>query len=717
VRFPVVAASLILAVSAPTWATDRFVSIGVLAYRGDAIARSTFSPTVEYLNERLPNHRFVIRPLTLEGMRQAIAREELDFVLTNPGHYVEFEAAHGLRAVLTLRRRHANTALQHFAATVFVRADRTDVRDLPDLRGRSFMAVNRDAFGGFQLAWRELRRDGIDPFHHFPKLAFNGFPQDAIVYAVRDRIVDAGVVRSGLLEELAQEGKIDLRDFHILHSRSAEGYPFLHSTPLYPEWPLARARHTPSELVREVAAALLALSADHPAARTGEVAGWTAPVDYKPVHDLFKELQVGPYARTGEPTLRDLITIYGNWVVTGAIVLLLLLGIMFYVLKLNRLLAAEIVERRRTEAELRKLSSALEQTADSVFISNRAGVVEYVNPAFERLTGYSRTDVLGRRINFLKSGVHDGAFYRQLWGALLRGDEVRETFVNRHKDGTRYYEEKTIAPLRNDRGIITHFVSTGRDVTARKQAEEQMLRQQEELARVTRLATLNALCSGIAHEINQPLTAIASYTQECVRRMRGNDGDRGALLGALEQVATQAQRAGDIIQQVRGFIAKRAPLRIPTDINGLAQQSLALMEQEIRQGGVSVSLDLAPDLPAVPVDGIQIQQVILNLLRNATQAMARVEAVERSLTVRTAACAGDEIAIAVCDTGPGLTAEQLERVFDPFFTTKPDGMGMGLTICRSIVEAHGGQLWAAPNADRGVTFQFTLPVGNGTYAN
>jgi C4-dicarboxylate-specific signal transduction histidine kinase len=182
----------------------------------------------------------------------------------------------------------------------------------------------------------------------------------------------------------------------------------------------------------------------------------------------------------------------------------------------------------------------------------------------------------------------------------------------------------------------------------------------------------------------------------------------------MEKVAMQADAAGHIVRRLREFVSKRAPHLSTVDINEVVRRSLSLVQSEISEGGITVCLQAAESLPPVRADRIQIEQVILNLVRNGIEALQAVEAGPRELTITTSSSAGDTITVAVHDTGAGLSAEVAERVFDSFFSTKPDGMGMGLSISRSIIEAHGGRLWAAPNVERGATFQFSLPVMKGT---
>ncbi len=702
-------------------AANSVVTIGALAYRGNEQALQRWSPTARYLSTQIPEHRFVVRPYTLDAMRTAMEQGEIDFVLTNPGHYVELEAAYGLTRLVTLTNLRGGKPYTVFGAVIFTRADRPDINRLQDLRGRTFMAVSPDAFGGFQMAWHELVAADIDPFTDFSRLEFNGFPQDAIVYAVRDGIVDAGTVRTDILERMAAEGYIDLEDYRVLNLRMTPGFPFRHTTRLYPEWPFAKANHTDDAIAQRVAIALLTMPSDHPAAKMGSYAGWTVPLDYNTVHELFRELGIGPYRE--ELMLSDFMAVYRYWILGSAALILLMATTTGYVLHLNRklkrsalVLENQVRERHRTQAELRKLSSAVEQTADIVLISNRNGVIEYVNPAFEHVTGYGRDEVFGRKPSVVKSGVHDPDFYQRLWETILAGKVFHELFINRRKDGSLYYEEKTITPLKDRRGEIKYFVSTGKDVTQRKVAEEQARAHQAELAHVARVSTMGEMASGIAHELNQPLSAIANYAQGCIRRLNAQGCNVEELIGGLQQITEQSSRAGEIIRRLRNFVRKGESRHARADINDIVREAANFARLEARSKGVQIRIQLGEDLPAVDVDVIQIEQVILNLLRNSIEAMdAMSNGGERRLVIHTWSKMPGSVDVAVWDTGPGFAAEDQEHVFDAFFTTKAQGMGMGLSISRSIVEAHGGRLSAATNSLGGAVFHFSVPATSGEF--
>ncbi|MFN7087475.1 MAG: sensor histidine kinase [Burkholderiales bacterium] len=248
------------------------------------------------------------------------------------------------------------------------------------------------------------------------------------------------------------------------------------------------------------------------------------------------------------------------------------------------------------------------------------------------------------------------------------------------------------------------------DVTDRKQAEELSRQQQEKLQMTARLITVGEMASTLAHELNQPLAAIANYNMGCVRRLRAGGWDAQELLTAMEKSSAQAERAGRIIQRVREFVRKREPDFAVCDVNDIITGVATLIETEAEKNGIKVGLDLAPASPPARADKVMIEQVILNLVRNAIEAMRETAQGKRELTIRSAADTAGTIEIAVIDNGRGIPAQLEDNLFTPFFTTKPEGMGMGLQICRSIIEIHDGRLWAKRNPVSGSTFHFTLPV-------
>ena len=272
-------------------------------------------------------------------------------------------------------------AYTEFAGVIFWKANRADLRELIDLKGKTFMAVNETSFGGWRMAWREFKEHGIDPYNHFFKALTFGGTHDAVVYAVRDGIVDAGTVRTDTLERMQAEGKVDVKDFYVIpyHGAKCKFLPFLHSTRAYPEWPMAKVKHVPDALAKKVAIALLEMPADSDAAKVAQCAGWTIPLNYQSVRECLIELKVGPYKDLGKITLVDVVKNYWYWFLSAAIIFVVMSGFIIEILKLNRGLSSshirleeEVSIRERAEKDLVKAKKAAEAAteAKSAFLAN-----------------------------------------------------------------------------------------------------------------------------------------------------------------------------------------------------------------------------------------------------------------------------------------------------------------------------------------------------------
>jgi two-component system sensor histidine kinase TtrS len=257
-----------------------------------------------------------------------------------------------------------------------------------------------------------------------------------------------------------------------------------------------------------------------------------------------------------------------------------------------------------------------------------------------------------------------------------------------------------------------------REIADRKQAQEslheverQLQGHQAELAHVARLSMMGEMAANLAHELNQPLHAVKNYARGCVRRLSKRPEKDEEVVAALEQISEEAERAAAIIRRVKGFVQKREPQVVPVLVNDLVEEVVLLSKSELEQRHARVVLELAENLPTVLGDPIQIEQVLMNLVRNSLEAMDDSPNEDRLVVIASCREGDDRVRVEVRDCGKGIGPDDLERVFEPFFTTKPEGMGMGLAISRSIIQSHGGRLWASPGPARGCTFHFTLPSG------
>lgn len=375
----------------------------------------------------------------------------------------------------------------------------------------------------------------------------------------------------------------------------------------------------------------------------------------------------------------------------------------------------DITARRQAEHELRLVKSAVEQLDEMVLITDTeldppGPRVLYVNSAFCRTTGYSEEQILGQSPRILQGPRTNRAVLDRLRSQLSQGEPFEGETYNYRKDGSEFILHWHIATLRDEHGRPTHYVAIQRDVTEQRRMEALAHQRQNELAHVGRLSTMGEMASGMAHELNQPLAAIAIYAQGCLRRLRQQSMSEAELIDALTIVHNQARRASEIIRRLRDFVRKRESQRSPTDVNHLVREVLGLLDPEIQRQTVRIALKLDESLPKVLVDPVQIEQVILNLVRNAMEAMETNAPDDRPLTICTQRADEQTIRVTVQDAGTGMSDEQLARIFEPFYTTKCNGMGMGLNISQSITEANDGQLWAERNLDRGMSFYLTLPT-------
>ncbi|HEY9098909.1 MAG TPA: ATP-binding protein [Thiobacillus sp.] len=397
----------------------------------------------------------------------------------------------------------------------------------------------------------------------------------------------------------------------------------------------------------------------------------------------------------------------------------LMVGLVIYVTRLNlslrhskRVLEREMSERCIAEEKLAENENRLRQVIacepECVKLQTMDGTLLEMNPAGLCLLGASLpSEIVGRSIySIIAPEFHEE--YRLLSERVFSGKSGVMEFQIISLQGHRRWMETHVAPLRDSREKIIALLGITRDITARKHAEDEVRLHYRELAHASRVNTMGEMASGLAHELNQPLAAIANYSRGCLRRIRSGTGTMDELSLAITQVCNQADRAADIIRSLRRFVNKEDSPHQPQFLHTIVREAMLIAGPEVNLHQTHINLNLAQHMPMVMGHAIQIEQVVLNLVRNAVEAMGEVPAEKRHLELCTY-LHEDMAVVEVRDSGTGLSSEMLARVFDPFFTTKSAGMGMGLPICRSIVEAHGGTLTTHLNPGGiGLTFRFTL---------
>lgn len=558
------------------------VCIGVLAFMGAEQAQQEWQPIQRFLQSALPAYRIHFVYGDLDDMSAAARARTVDFILTNPGHYASLELELGASRIATVEQgRHVVSGLG-LGSTVVAKADRRDLDDLKHLRGQTIAATSPDGFGGYQIVWRELAALGIDPESDLAGQTFVGFPMIRVLDAVFSGQADAGIIRACILESIPDWS----RHYKVLSPQPDSGFSCAASTRLYPDWPIATLRHTPAELAREVVVALLQMPAT-----TGGLR-FTVPADYQSVHDLFRELQIGPYAYLREQGVAALAR--RHWPVLalmGTVIVLWLL----YTYRVEKLVHAR--------------TRALRETLDE-----------------------------------------------------------------------------------------------------RMQIEARMRASQESVDHLSRLSILGELSTTLAHELSQPLASIANYGRSLLRRLDSGQLDNDATRLAATEITQQAQHAASVLSRIRSFSRKRVSVRQDRQPADVVADALSLFYGMLSETPQIRVEDHLPSDVEIRVDGPQILQVLLNLLKNSMDAMHAIPVDQRRIDI-TLEHRGTDVIMRVRDYGAGLTDQKRARLFEPFYTDKPEGLGLGLSISYSIVEAHGGTLAAyTPKHGTGMVFSLSLPA-------
>jgi two-component system sensor kinase FixL len=375
----------------------------------------------------------------------------------------------------------------------------------------------------------------------------------------------------------------------------------------------------------------------------------------------------------------------------------------------------ERLRTTRIDAAAREahLESILATVPDAMIVIDERGIIQSFSAAAERLFGYAPSDVIGQNIKLLMPSPyrenHDGYIERYLTTGERRIIGIGRVVVGERKDGSTFPMELAVGEMKS--GAQRFFTGFIRDLTERQQTEARLQELQSELVHISRLTAMGEMASTLAHELNQPLSAISNYLKGSRRLLEGEAGERPAMMrDALEKAADQAMRAGQIIRRLRDFVSRGESERRVENIIKLVEEASALALVGVKDRGIHVTFQFDPAVELVLADRVQIQQVLLNLIRNAMDAMEATHA--RDLAISVMPAGNNLVRVSVADTGSGIEPEVAEQLFQPFVTTKRHGMGVGLSISRTIVEAHGGRIWVEPNPVGGTIFHFTLAAVN-----
>ncbi|MCU7951218.1 MAG: PhnD/SsuA/transferrin family substrate-binding protein [gamma proteobacterium symbiont of Bathyaustriella thionipta] len=566
--------------------------IGILTHdRSISLENPPWKLSFSRLNQH-PDYHFSPRFLTIEQLNDSLQNDELDFIICDALNYLMLESKYDILRLLTRTEQYSDSFIASEALSVYTLSNNSGITQLSDLKNKNLGILDDNS----SISWLFLEK-----FLSKHELIINDNVHiktitniSLFLALLHSRQVDAIVSKSGLIEQYLSKEQID--GLKLINPRRGWQAPFLHSSILIPEWPIAKAWFIDDELANQVTTLLLHQFNNDSNETTSYFSRqyqWAIAQNYNTLENLFFLSE-----ETDVPINSDLSSFSPKiqyWVSFIIICFLVIILILY-----------------------------LRSSKD-----------------------------LNNRLTLSKESLEQ---------------EIKE----------------------------------------RQHAQEQALNHQAELAHVARLSTMGEMASGLAHELNQPLSAINTYVQGCIRRINMGTDDSAAIINALQLTTQQAERAAGIIRRLRSFVRKGESHKTYSEINHLVNEVTHFLETQLKERKVSLKLELEDNLPPVLADIIQVEQVLINLLKNAIEAMSDIES--PTILVSTRLFNHNLIELCVIDSGHGISEDKLKRIFNPFFTTKSSGMGMGLSISSSIIEAHDGKLYAQNNADQGARFCFTLPI-------
>ncbi len=716
------------------------VRLGVLSFRSLEHTAAQWGPLADYLSQRIPGYHFRIVPLYYPELDQAVARHELDLVLTNPEHYVLLRSRHGLAAQATLMAMAGEYPTSQFGGVIVVRADRDDITTLPDLKGKRVASPGEQSLGGYLMQRWALLQMGVDITSDLRTLYFTGMPHDKAVLEVVANHADAGFVRTGVLEAMLAEGKIKPGQLRVLKQTSTPDFPLMLSTDLYPEWPFSAASGVPGWFTKQVVQALFELDANSEAARTGKFFGFAPAGDYSRVEAIMEQLRVHPNYSFA---LKEVLKRYSHWLYSGLAVLLVAAVALLVMRRVNRRLRAALAEAER----LGMRDTLLESLGEGVVGTDQEGKIIFINATALGYLGISRDDALGR-------DLHDITEHHPVAGDAVQREEcpVSATLESgqpfsgeawfARKSGEGFPVRLNMRPLVDAQGQSRGVVAAFQDITVEKQALDELARHHHQLEslvaqRTAELASATTAAeaanrakslflANMSHEIRTPMNAIVGLTHLLRQDVR-DAGQRARLA----KVAEAAQHLLGVINDILDF-SKIEAGKLTLECTNFSLQQVVngvcnLVEDTLHEKGLVLRQEIDPFLARVWLgDPMRIAQVLLNYLSNAVkftehgQIVLRVRPAGREEGAGAGAAAnGLLLRFEVEDTGTGIAADRLPQLFQSFeqadssTTRNYGGTGLGLAISHRLAILMGGNTGAESAPGQGSLFWFTARVEPG----
>ena len=718
---------------APANEHERVLRIGITSFRDKSVTQREWQPTLDYLSRQVAGTHFVVMPMDLPEFEQALAEKRIDFLITNPQEYILLETLFGVSRVATLVKRENDQIVNRFAGVIFSRSDRDDIRTIKDIKGKRIAAVDRLSFAGYSLQRKALLDNDID-IERDTQLQFLGFPQDLNVHAVLDGKADVGFVRSGLLEAMQREGKVDLRNIKLINPRQSEEFPFLHSTDLYPEWAFAATKGISIEITNQVVAALLQLPPGSDIALAARYYRWSSPMNYESVERLMRDLHLRPFDQPEKIHLHDVAREYGIEAILLLGLIILALAIMHIrlrqsnrALKTSRAalgqLNSELEERVRERTDY--LVKAHRQLADTQFAMDAVGIgiswasfdtgrFTYVNRFAAEFLGYTEADMLAMSVSDIDPNFPAEAFGRIRETIREHGFVHFET-SQRARDGQLRPVDMTIYYHPGDHETPARLIAFMVDIAQRKAAENAL--QDAKAAAEAATEAKSAFLANMSHEIRTPLNAITGMVH--ILRRTEVTAVQADKLDKIEAAGTHLLEVINAILDLSKIEAGKFTLEeTRLQLDSLIANVSAIIKDRVQDKGLRWHTELPPLPPGLLGDPTRLQQALLNYVTNAIKFTSTGSICLRVLLLEEAADSA-RLRFEVEDTGIGIPVEAQARIFSSFeqadksTTRKYGGTGLGLAINRKLAQLMGGDAGVSSTEGKGSTFWLSVRLKKG----
>ncbi|MEO5362700.1 MAG: PhnD/SsuA/transferrin family substrate-binding protein [Magnetococcus sp. DMHC-8] len=706
--------ALLLGGPLPLEAREETLTLAVLSFRPPEEMQKQWRPLADYLTARLPGRRIRLLPLNAAEMESAISRHAIDFLLTNPSHFIQVRQTHGIGSLLaTLVTRENDLALAAFGGVIFTLQERADIAHINDLKGKSIVAVDDISLGGFQAQALELLHAGVR-LPEDVRMRFTGLPHDRVVQAVLQKKADVGFVRTGIIQAMVRAGTLEAGAIRILNAQELADFPFTVSTHLYPEWPFAAMPHVDPAVAGRVLVALLAMEPDAPEAVAAGIRGFTLPANYESVENMVRELRLPPYDTTPDFSLEDIWSRYHLPISLFLLAAAVILAVLFLLLISYRRLAETGAALVQSEQRYRHTVETVPGVIyDYVLYPDGRSAYRYVSPVSRELLGLE-PELLLDDINHFWNLIHPDD------RASLR---IEELFANREEafccaevrivtpGGQTKWLQISSRPTRTLPGQPAIWSGFIFDVTERK-GMDVLLLEAKDAAEAANRAKSDFLAT-MSHEIRTPMNVVLGMSDVLLETRL--DVEQRQLVQTMHRSGRALMRViNDILDFSRIESGRFTLADVTFSPRQLVEETADLMRMAAGEQGLALPIEVAADLPeAVLGDDGRVRQVLINLLGNAIK-FTRHGQVALSLTWHPQEAA--TLLFQVADTGIGIAPEHLTCIFDHF--TQADtgiarcfgGTGLGLAISQRLVELMGGRIWVESRVGLGSTFCFTLPL-------